>query len=251
MKPIGLQVWTIRDLAERDFFGVLRQLADIGYQGIELGMLFGKSAKETAKFIGDLGMVVAGHHGDVPDKDNVARIVDEVKTFGCRFYTVSLRPDNFASVDTIKSAAQKLKAGAELLKRYDITFCYHNHWYEYLLVDGRYGISWLLDDAPELCREIDVYWACNFNTVYVPAVIQSARKITPLLHIKDSSLVKGDPNVAVGAGKMNIPACIAAADPNVLQWLIVEFDSCVTDMIPAVRQSYEYLKKHNMPAEGK
>jgi len=47
--------------------------------------------------------------------------------------------------------------------------------------------------------------------------------------------------VAVGQGKMNIPAVIKAADPEVLEWLIVELDACDTDMTTAVRESYEYL----------
>ena len=47
--------------------------------------------------------------------------------------------------------------------------------------------------------------------------------------------------IAVGAGKMDVPAVVAAANDSVLEWLVVELDACATDMTEAVRQSAEYL----------
>ena len=35
--------------------------------------------------------------------------------------------------------------------------------------------------------------------------------------------------------------CIAAADPDVLEWNVVELDDCDTDMMTAVERSYRYL----------
>jgi hypothetical protein len=55
--------------------------------------------------------------------------------------------------------------------------------------------------------------------------------------------------LAVGSGKMDVPAVINAADPKVLQWLVVELDNCATDMLTAVAQSYAYLT-HNGLAQG-
>jgi hypothetical protein len=56
--------------------------------------------------------------------------------------------------------------------------------------------------------------------------------------------------VAVGQGKMDIPAIIDAADPDLLRWLIVELDACDTDMLTAVADSYRYLTENGL-AEGK
>jgi hypothetical protein len=68
----------------------------------------------------------------------------------------------------------------------------------------------------------------------------------PVLHIKDGPLVQGQPHTAVGAGKMNIPAMVKAADPAVLSWLIVELDECATDMAKAVEESLKYLVKQGL-----
>jgi len=63
----------------------------------------------------------------------------------------------------------------------------------------------------------------------------------PLLHIKDGPLVQGQPHTAVGAGKMDVAGCIRAADPKRLDWVVVELDTCATDMMAAVRESYRFL----------
>jgi hypothetical protein len=47
--------------------------------------------------------------------------------------------------------------------------------------------------------------------------------------------------VAVGKGKMPTRKVIDAADANVLPWLVVELDACATDMLQAVRDSYDWL----------
>jgi sugar phosphate isomerase/epimerase len=45
---------------------------------------------------------------------------------------------------------------------------------------------------------------------------------------------------AVGQGVMDIPAIVAAAEGRT-EWMIVELDSCATDMWKAVEESYRYL----------
>ena len=56
--------------------------------------------------------------------------------------------------------------------------------------------------------------------------------------------------VAVGSGKVDVPAVIGAADPGTVEWLVVELDACATDMMTAIRESYEYLIGNNL-AEGR
>ncbi len=71
----------------------------------------------------------------------------------------------------------------------------------------------------------------------------------PLLHIKDGMLEEGSHvHTAVGSGKLDMPAIIGAADPSVLEWLVVELDNCDTDMLQAVKQSYRYLVSSGLAA---
>lgn len=74
----------------------------------------------------------------------------------------------------------------------------------------------------------------------------------PLLHIKDGLLKEGEHiHTAVGSGKLDFPAIIGAADPNVLEWLIVELDASYGDMLLDVKKSYEYLTSNGLAVGNK
>ena len=132
-----------------------------------------------------------------------------------------------------------------------MTFGIHNHWWEFGTVENsRLIYDVLLEAAPDAFSELDVYWAAfaGQNPAEVVAVHKSR---LPVLHIKDGTLEKDIPHVAVGSGKLDIPAIVAAADQNVLEWLIVELDNCATDMTEAVHQSYTYLTTQGLAAGNK
>jgi sugar phosphate isomerase/epimerase len=163
---------------------------------------------------------------------------------GYKHYVVPyLPPSRFASADEIRRTADIIQATAELLKNQGVTLGYHNHSHEMAIVDGQFALERLFDAAPGLSVELDTYWASNFGSVDVPKLIRKYALRCPLLHIKDGPLVKGLAHVALGAGKVDLPAIINAAEASVLEWLVVELDQCDTDMLTAVRESYQYLIK--------
>jgi sugar phosphate isomerase/epimerase len=244
--PLSIQVWGIRSVLKADFFGTLKRLAGMGYMGVETGLLFDKKPADIRKAMDDLGMIVPAHIADVPTKETVAGIAETVKTLGCEAVIICGSPDYYKTPDTVKAFADRLNAGVALLKAQGIKVAYHSHWWEFEMVEGRYGHNRLFELCPGILCEMDVYWTSNFGKVDVPAQITMQKKITPFLHLKDGTWVKGEPNVAVGSGKMNIPACVAAADPKVLKSVVVEFDDCATDVMTAVQQSYDYITKNGL-----
>ena len=46
---------------------------------------------------------------------------------------------------------------------------------------------------------------------------------------------------AVGEGKMDWPPIMDAMEEAAVHWQIVELDRCASDMLEAVRGSYDYL----------
>ena len=243
MKPIALQLYTLRQAAEEDFIAILKQVAEIGFQGVELAGLYGRSPGEIRKVLDDLGLVVCSAPDAVPTPGGVDEVVETAKTLGYDTVIACVVQDRFKTLDDIKAVADELQSGAELLAPHGMRMAYHNHWWEFDELDGRLKYDILLDLAPDVLCEIDVYWASNFGKIDVPAVVASYAARLPLLHVKDGLLVPDPeaPHTAVGAGKVDIPAAIGAADPAVLEWLIVELDRCATDIVQAVRDSYQYL----------
>ena len=72
-------------------------------------------------------------------------------------------------------------------------------------------------------------------------MVRQYRNRARLLHVKDGPLVKGEPHTACGQGKVDIKAATDAIDPDICAWFVLELDECATDMMTAVRESYDYL----------
>ena len=251
MKPIALQLYTLRDKAAEDPLGVPKTVAETGYKGVELAGMYGMEPKELAKIISDLGMTVPSAHMGMPTAENITESVDTCKAFGAVFLVTGFGPDDMTTPDSVKSCAEKFQTAAELLKPHGIRFAFHNHWWEFSnAFDGKLAYDILLEKAPDAGSELDVYWCADGGSDPAAIVRKSSSRI-PLLHIKDGDLEPDRMHKAVGSGKLDMPGIIGAADKNVLKWVIVEMDNCATDMVEAVQQSFKYLTSSGLAAGSK
>ncbi|MEN6371788.1 MAG: sugar phosphate isomerase/epimerase [Armatimonadota bacterium] len=248
MKPISIQLYTVRDAAAQDFPGTLKKIAEIGYKGVEFAGLHGHKPSEIAMLVQDLGLQVSSSHTALPTKENLTELLDVELALGNKRVISGFGPDRFTSVDACKKAAEEFNTACELVKPYGLTYGMHNHWAEFASVDGKRVYDILMEEAPEMFSELDVYWAAYGKSDPVQ-VINEYKSRMPILHIKDGTLKENAPHLAVGDGVLDILAIIGAADPNVLDWLIVELDSFDGDMLDAVKKSYDYLTSSGL-AEG-
>ena len=250
-KPISVQLYSLRERAKQDFVGVLKFLGELGYVGVETAGLHNMKALEVRKVIDDLGMVCSSMHVPVPNKDNIALTADQANDLGTDMIIAGLGPKEFATVEARKAAVAKLTEGCELAASAGLRFGYHNHWWEFEPVDGEAPYELLLREIPDLFSQLDTYWAADFGAVDVPRVVRTHAGRIASLHIKDGPLLRDQPHTAVGKGKMNIKPIVDEADPAVLEWMVVELDSCATDMSQAVADSYTYLVASGLAAGRK
>lgn len=247
MKPIGLQLYTLREWAATDFPAVLKKVAEIGYKGVEFAGLHGMPAAEVRRMIDDLGLIACSAHGGIPTPETAGQIIDECHTLGhTRLVTGPGGP--LDTMDAVLAAADRLNAGIEALGKSGIRLGLHNHWAEFQPVEGVLPEDVILEKCPDLFAQLDVYWIAVGGPDSTETVARLKSR-APLLHIKDGMIDPPQPHTAVGQGVLDMPKIIAAADPNVLEWLIVELDSCATDMVKAVEDSYRYLIDNGL-AEG-
>lgn len=258
IKPISVQLYSLREEAKDDFVGVLKKVADMGYIGVEPAGFHNLTPAEFKKVVDDLGLKVSSSHSPWCNPDNISEVVEVAGILGIDTVTCGYGPDQFATLDAIKETAEMVNGMVEGLKKHDINLMQHNHYWEFDLLDGRLKYDIYAELCPEVKFELDMYWVANFGKVDAPAEIKKFAARTPYLHVKDGPLeavnanvtteegsesprIEVKPKMAVGKGDMDIPACIAAADDSVLKWLIVELDDCDTDMTEAVADSYRYL----------
>ena len=247
-KPLSVQLYSLREESARDFDAVLDRLAAIGYQGVEPFHLFGKSPRAFRAQVEALGMVVSSSHHPWANRASLQEVVDTVGELGLNRAAGGFTAADFKDMDAVKATADTVNRLADALGAHGIALFLHNHWWEFAPIDGRLGYHHIAELCPRAQFQVDTYWAANFGTVDAAAEVARVKHRAPLLHVKDGPLERGKANVAVGDGAMDIAAVIAAADPAVLEWLIVELDACDTDMMAAVEKSYRYLTRRGLAA---
>jgi len=237
----SVQLYSLREQCAVDFRAVLRRLGEIGFVGVETAGFHGLTGAEVRATLDDAGLVASSAHINLAADDDFARALDEHAALGCSIVVVPvLAPKSFADLDAIRRGAEHLNRVHALARQRDLTLAYHNHFWEFPIIDGRPGLLHLFDLVdPTIVAEVDVYWA-RVGGVDPAALLRELGTRAALLHVKDGPAENPEQNmVAVGDGAIDVPGAVAAAPEAA--WHIVELDRCDTDMFDAVERSYHYL----------
>lgn len=239
---IALQLYSIRDQLKDDFAGTIQRIFNIGYRNVETAGFFGVSPSTAGKVFMELGMRVCAAHTALPVADKRKEILKTLRDIDCNCVVPGFGPDKFSTLEDMKKTSNAVNEANRFCVNEGIKLCIHNHWWEYVPVNGIYPYQYLLENTESSVGfEIDTYWVkvAGFD----PALaVKEIGERAQLLHFKDGNGKKGDPNLAIGSGVMDFPA-IKAVGGDVTKWWIVEYDRCETDIIESVRQSLHYLEK--------
>lgn len=245
-KPLSVQLYSLREASVADFPGVLKRVADIGYAGVEPAGFHGLTPVEFKRMVDDLGLKISSTHSPWITPDSVAEVIEVAGVLDVKHVVCGFGPDDFATQDAIQRTSDRVNDMLDKLKGSGLTLIQHNHYWEFEMLNGRLKYAIYAGLCPRVQFELDIYWAANFGAVDVPRQVTAFAKRTSFLHIKDGNLERNQPMLPAGQGKIDIPACVAAADPNVLKWLVVELDEYDGDMFSAVEQSYRYLTEKGL-----
>ena len=243
--PIGIQLYTVRDAIAKDFAGVVKRIAEIGYVGVEPAGFPGTTPQEAGKLFRDLGLAVPSAHTPLPLGQQKQEVLDTMSAIGCQRIVSGKGSDDFKTVDKIRRTCDLFNEASLVAADHGMAFGIHNHWWEFQQSEGRYVYEVMLEYLnPGVFFEIDTYWAQTAGAD--PAeVVRSLGQRVPLLHIKDGPCVRDVPQVAAGDGLVDFPA-IVEAGAGATQWMIVELDACATDMFEAVEKSYRYMVSNRL-----
>lgn len=238
---IALQLYSVRQAAEKDYEGTVRKIAAMGYQAVETAGFPGSTAEKAKRLFDELGLTVCSAHVPLPLGENKAKVLETMVALGKpALICTQIRPDDVKTMDTIKNLCDRLNEGYEVASSAGLTFGIHNHWWEFGAVDGRLAHHIMLDLLnPAIFLEVDTYWV-KVGGCDPVEIVRGLGQRAPFLHIKDGPANREDPMTAVGDGVMDVPAILEAAG-DTAKWLVVELDRCAGDCMEAVRKSYDYL----------
>lgn len=263
-KELGVQLYSLRDMAKDDFPGVLKFVAEVGYKAVEPAGFFGYEPKEVKKMIDDLGLKMYTTHSPWACRGPASEVIDIAGELGVSKVACGFGPDDFKDLDSIKRTADLVNENIAELKKAGLTLFQHNHSWEFERIDGRLKYDIYAEMVPEVKFQIDAFWSSNFGANDPAEMVKLYADRMVSLHIKDGSfeqdqakwrMVDGYPDRdlklrPLGTGQMDIPAIIAAT-PEAVNCVIVELDYCVIEMKEALRQSYAYMTSSGLAVGNK
>ena len=116
IEKVGIQLYTVRDLLNQDFDGVMSRIAAIGYKEIELGFYTDRPAKEVRSTLDRLGLSSPSCSFYFPDiRDHWPRVMDRCHTIGHRYIVIpSVDKEYREQPDGYKRAAEAFSHAGEI-----------------------------------------------------------------------------------------------------------------------------------------
>ena len=246
--PIGCQTWPVRAMIAKDFPGTIKQLAEAGFQSIELCSPVGYAdsgfagvgkytGTELRRILGDHGLTCVSSHFGIEElrKDQEGRIAWAKDVGLTQMIVPSLDGPKNPTMDDVKRAAEEYNRMGERAAKAGIQQGLHNEDFELSMVDGQrtYDLLFKFLDPKAVKFQFQVstisegYHAVNYFTKYPGRFVSmhvqgwsaKTRKITP-----------------VGQGTLDWKKIFAAAKTGGIKNYYVEMS------LPMMKASVPYLR---------
>lgn len=220
----GIQLYSVRDLAEKDLGAAVEKMAALGYSAVEFAGFFGHSAAEVKEMLSVNKMKLSGTHSSY---DDLVNSFDETVAFhraiGNRNYIIP--GYDLSSQERLDDFIAKINPIQERLENEGIRLFYHNHAREFdLNKDGSVIYEQLLYRT-KLLLEVDTYWAFVGMKNPVTLLDRLGDRVG-FIHVKDGTPDgHGKP---LGMGDAPVKAVVEAASKRGIP-MVVESETCQPD----------------------
>jgi sugar phosphate isomerase/epimerase len=258
LKTLGVQLYTVRSVMPQKAQETLNAIRAIGYQEVE-ATYAGLDAIWPALQASGLKPVSMHLDSKMVSQGKVEDLVpvfDQLKKRGFQYAVFPYLPEpERGGIDVIKSLSEKFNKAGEKCHAAGMTFCYHNHAFEFATEKGSTLFQVMLDNTDKklVSFEMDLFWVSVAGLDPVE-MLQKLSGRVPLVHLKDKA--EGTPVMykesvpkatfkEVGNGVLDWPKVLRAAAAAKVEHYFVEQDQTPGDPVESLRQSFGYLSKLN------
>ncbi len=190
--PIGLELYSVRDLMKTDVMGTVRAVAKLGYDGVEFYAPYfdwtPAYAKDVRKLLDDLGMRCFSTHNQnkVFGPENIEKAIELNNIIGSKF-VVMASAGKVEGLDGWKKIADMLNAGAAKMKPAGLRVGYHNHATEFTPIEGRRPIEIVAENTTKnIMLQLDIGTCVSVKADPVAWIKKNPGRIN-CVHCKDWS----------------------------------------------------------------
>ena len=246
--PIGLELYSVRDQLKADLMGTVREVAKLGYEGVEFYSPYfewtTEQAKDIRKLLDDVGMKCYSTHNSASSfaPENIPKAIELNKIIGSKF-VIMASAGKVTGLDGWKSVAERLTNGAEQLKKAGLSAGFHNHQTEFMPIEGKRPMEVLADNTPKnVVLQLDVGTCVHAGSDPVAWINAHPERIKSI-HCKDWSKDKGY-RVLTGEGEAPWKAIIAAAEKTGgLEYYLIEQEGADTPPMETAAKCLANFKK--------
>lgn len=243
IERIGVQLYTVRELLQRDFEGTLAKIAAIGYREVEFGGLEGPSPKETLAMLKRHGLSAPSGHAQLDALErHLPKVLEDANAREQKYVVCpSIDEDRHRTLDDWKRLCATFNLIGAQAKRAGLAFAYHNHDFEFQTVDGQLPYELLLanTDPALVGMELDLYWMTHAGHDPVAWFKRHPGRF-PLLHLKDAT--RQSAITDVGSGTIDFKRILGVAKGAGVTHCFVEHDDPV-DPMKSIETSLTNLSK--------
>lgn len=245
LSKIGLQLYTLRAELAQDFEGTLRQVAEYGYDEIELAGLHGWDPADVKTLLNELEMEPIASHIEY---SSVLRLPDEAiaetLALGAKYLVLAYFPADLRNtLDEWRGWVDVMNDMGAKCKEAGLQFVYHNHNWEFEELDGEIPFNIILEgiDRDLVKFEMDLYWLALGGEEPEPWFERYPGGFV-LSHVKDMADTEGQEMVDVGDGRLDFGSTFAQSPQSGMKHFFVEHDD-TTDPFATVEKSLNYLRQ--------
>lgn len=249
--PIGLQLYSVREMLPKDFAGTLAKVRAAGYTEVEAAGYYEKTAAEFRKAMDNAGLrCVSTHHKLADLRTQLDQLIEYGHTLGLEYMICSSSSRRDPSLkgeltlDDWRFVAGEFNRIGEKVKAAGMTFGYHNHIPEFGVEAGVvfYDELLKLTDPKLVSFELDCGWIAATGHDPVPYLTKTPERF-PLLHVKDMAKnAKGQlESTVMGTGVVDYRPILRAATG--LKHYFIEQEEFTIDVIKALTIDADYMRK--------
>ncbi len=244
---LGAQFYSIRDntTTPEALYESFKSIKNIGYEVVQMSAICEIEPELLKSYSEEFSLPITCTHSPfdriINDTDN---LIKEHLIFGCPTIGLGYMPNEFHEgrgvydfIDAIREPLRKIKSAG-------LNFAYHNHAFEFEMVDDKLMFDILIDELPDLDFILDTYWVKYAGYDYLDYIKRLGKTRLKNVHFKDMrSNPKGD-ICPCGEGVIDFLPVVKLCDELEIENALVEQDNAPEsgNSIEQMAISYNNLK---------
>jgi sugar phosphate isomerase/epimerase len=261
--PLGLQLYSVRDILPKDYEGTLKKLSAIGYREVEAAGFFDHTPAQVKLAMDQAGLrCVSAHYSLAQLQPHVDEIIQFGKGLGVDYIVCSSpglkdasgvkapsRADRESmTLEDWRWNAEQFNHIGERAHAAGMKFAYHNHTPEFRSENGVmfYDELLRLTDPSKVAMELDCGWAIVAGQNPVNLLTRYPTRIS-MLHVKDFKMTattnpsNAPPSTELGRGTIDYRPIFEAAKKAHIEHAFVEQEEFDMPPMEALKVDADYM----------